>query len=221
LFDQLKTYYPDLAAEYKYRYTIKCQPLGNKIYNCHLIKYCPETRDLFQFINGDWCPYKSSNYQEKQNSICTDPLFLFYFVREINQFIKYRIFLENSELIPRLQTTLTTDQRTQLFELLVEGEFIPKENKDCFIWALNAIDDKQTQPPVQWKKIQWKKSKMAFVELFTPFCETITSRLTNRFIGQLFLDELGEDLKSLKKPKKDDVSSCYGDICSIIDKLKI
>jgi hypothetical protein len=122
--------------------------------------------------------------------------------------------------IPRLQTNLIPNQRAKLFELLVDGGFID-ENKDCFNWALNVTNEEQTKQPDQWKKIQWKKSKTAFVELFKSFCETITSRPTNRIIGKLFLDEFGEDLKNLKTPKKDDVSACYGEICSIIDKLKI
>lgn len=124
--------------------------------------------------------------------------------------------------LPQLSTNLTISKRCKLFELLKNGEFISgTTDPDCFNWALSVTDEKQLKQPSPWQSIKWNKSKMAFVELFKPYIDTITSRPANRVVEKLFLDEFGDTMKDLKSPGKDQVSGSWSDICTIIDQLKI
>jgi hypothetical protein len=155
-----------------------------------------------------------------------DDLYLF-LKRELKYWEKYNELSSDAEAkkiepLPQLSTNLTIGQRSKLFELLKEGKFIPdKTDPDCFNWALSVTDEKQLKQPSSWQSIKWNKSKMAFVELFKPYIDTITSRPANRVVEKLFLDEFGDTMKDLKSPGKDQVSGSWSDICTIIDKLKI
>lgn len=121
--------------------------------------------------------------------------------------------LNNTILPSRLQTNLTETQRSKLFDLLVKDDFIPDNtDPECFKWVFG--DPKQ---PGQWQPIAWKPTKQGLRDLLTPILGTITEQHI-RDIKQLFLKD-GKPFK-MYKPKKDEVSGRYGDICTIIDKIK-
>lgn len=72
---------------------------------------------------------------------------------------------KNIPLPQRLQTNLTTKQRSILFAELVNGRFIPKDNKDCFYWAFGVIDEKEAKQPEKWQSIEWLKNVQILREL--------------------------------------------------------
>lgn len=115
-----------------------------------------------------------------------------------------------------LQTNLSTYQLNNLFELLVNGEFIPgTTEKDCFKWVFG--DHKQSRPD-QWKPITWEPAKQGLRELLTPILGTITNQHI-RQIEQLFLKD-GKPFK-MSKAKKDEHSARCTDIEKILSNLNL
>lgn len=95
LYDQLKKFLGELGAEYKYK--IDCKPGANSLAQLYLVrwKWKSESHDEFQFIDGEWWPYRGIINEDNSDSIFTSPLFLMDFVFQTHQFLKERIILED------------------------------------------------------------------------------------------------------------------------------
>lgn len=160
-------------------------------------------------------------------------LFIDWLQSELNRLL-------GKEILPHpLQTNLTTDQRTALYKLLVDGKFIPDTtNPDCFNWAIGVTDENKPKQPGQWQPIQWNKSKQAFRELLIeneyvkiingkrvkktliPILKTISNQ-NKRDIEKLFLDEFDYPLNKITAPKKNTYSANSSEICNIINQIQI
>jgi hypothetical protein len=97
LFDLLKMFIGELDAEYKYK--IDCKPRGGGLDQLYLVRWRweSESQDKVQFIDGDWWPYKGIINEENSKFIFTSPLFIMFFVLQINQFLRDRI-IDNPKL---------------------------------------------------------------------------------------------------------------------------
>jgi hypothetical protein len=97
LYDKLKLFLGELGAEFKYK--IDCKPEGHGLGQLHLIKWKLESeeRNAFQFINGEWWPYIGISNEDDSDFVFTSPLFLIYFVVQVDSFLENRILIE----IPR------------------------------------------------------------------------------------------------------------------------
>ncbi len=147
------------------------------------ISYFKQSIDLFTFTNGKFTgQIDSENVYEL--AIGLEPIAKEVFGKiardEVEKFEKEMLAKiekrekEMESLPARLQTNLKSDQRGQLFTELVNGGFIPDENRDCFNWAIGVTYETEPKQPGQWQPIEWKKSKWLlayFVDIFN--CEIL------------------------------------------------
>jgi hypothetical protein len=120
----------------------------------------------------------------------------------------------------RLQTKLTTDKRSILFTELVNGGFIPNENKDCFNWAISATNEEKPKQPGQWQSIKWNMKKDAFWLLFEPILGTISNK-NKLSMKILFLDKDDKPMDKLRKPQPKDKSRLQNEIEDILRTIGI
>ena len=137
------------------------------------------------------------------------------YFNNIREFNKTKSFSLPSKGLDPLSTNLSWIQRSNLFDLLQKGQFIPNENRDSFIWTLGCSDEKM---PDCWQPIKWEESKMSLRELLTPFLQIITNQRM-RIIEKLFLDKHCNPLKMNKLPKVDEHSARCLDIEKIVNSL--
>ncbi|WP_430972642.1 hypothetical protein [Sunxiuqinia rutila] len=92
------------------------------------------------------------------------------------------------EVFSFFRTRLNNTQRSLLFELLVDGGFIPKDtDKDDFIWVFGGMNDNNLK-----SKITWLKNKQLLRELLTPLKPLdIKSAVYERFVPLVFINDKG------------------------------
>jgi hypothetical protein len=120
--------------------------------------------------------------------------------------------------IPRLQTRLTTDQRGQLFGLLVKDKFIPETtNANCFNWAFDTTDEIPMNQPELWQSIKWNKSVQK-LRVLIGNCIGHIGNPEERKIEKLFLNQNDNPLK-MYNPSPDQRKAKHLDIIKIIKSL--
>ncbi len=92
-------------------------------------------------------------------------------------------------------TRLNNTQRSLLFELLVDGGFIPKDtDKDDFIWVFGGMNGNNLK-----SKITWLKNKQLLRELLTPLKPLdIKSAVYERFVPLVFINDKGNPIALAK-----------------------
>ena len=127
LFDQLKKYLGELGAGQKYR--MDCKPAGNGLGQLYLLRWRLESEDReeFQFIDGEWWPYKRISNDDKSDFVCTSPLFLIDFVMQTHQFLKDRIFVEKPKFYPILPLP-----KCFIDKKIWEGLLLDPRLQDCY-----------------------------------------------------------------------------------------
>jgi hypothetical protein len=116
--------------------------------------------------------WEGDYFDEGEEEILKQDKVYSFIIREL-KFLErsYEIPIKETAKVPQpLQTNLTTEQGAKLFDELVNGGFIPKENKDCFNWAIGVIDETEPKQPGEWKPIKWKKKKNLAVYLIDQLC---------------------------------------------------
>lgn len=117
--------------------------------------------------------------------------------------------------LPQLSTNLTNDQRSKLFDLLINGEFIPHStDRKSFEWVFGS-----NQQPNNWQPIEWKKNKQLLREIIEAK-EIMTFKIKGekakmeKKVPLLFIKDGQPCILAKNKPKPD----CDSD--SIIEILK-
>jgi hypothetical protein len=93
LYDQLKYMIGEIGAAYHYK--VECMASGSGLHELNLVRWNwdSERHEEFQFINGEWWPYRGINNEDNSDFVYTTPLFLINFVSQLHQFLKERIFI--------------------------------------------------------------------------------------------------------------------------------
>jgi len=131
-------------------------------------------------------------------------------------------------ILPQLSPNLTDPQKSKLFDLLIDGKFIPDTtDKENFLWAFGCDKHPENWQPIKWIKLNSRTkgkslNKLSLLNLLS-ILKVPVSQITNRhLLNSLFAKPDGNSIKftSSNYPQKEYNSEYNPELTEIISKLQ-